>query len=654
VVTSPVVGQGSRGRHRGKPIAWLRPAVAVAALGYLVIATFPGEFRPIVPGLDPSWVYAINELPSTGAVFGPDVVFSFGPLGYLIVPVDIGSNLVQAGVLWVMGQALIVAVGLYHYRRSGGIEALVAFALMLLVAGSVGELYEYRILVVVGLALSVAPRDRTMWAVVTVLAAILAGVLSFTRLSTGLVAVAMLGLSAGAWLARRDARARAVLVVVLLPFLATTASLTVVLFGGPGPMLAWVGAAWEYASGYSEAMSFPGPGILLVLVGAAITVYAITAVVLVRRAGTVTPVALALGALILFGLRHGVVRHHARFVPAIVLGSIAVLVLVVGSRRAAIEGATAAAVVLALTLGAASVPECFCPWRPDALTPAQGWNGVVSLLRLEETRERVAAESASRLSEARLPGPILVAARGGSVDAIPWEIAFMPANDLPWQPNPVIQTYSAYTSDLDRWTGAHFASVEAPRSLLVQFIEIDARHPMLGAPATWRSILERYEPTGLPPAKGPWGEVALFRRRARPEGIEQRRIGTTAGRIGRWIEVPHSDGLVFGSIRLRHDLGGRLASLLWRVDPLMLDLELAEGGTITVRFLPSTAENGLLLNRIPMTLLELLDLYGGTLPRELTAFRIHGPGAGSFERDFEVIWAEGEWAALEGSSAASG
>jgi len=633
----------------------LAEGVLVAGiLLYLFVATFPGEIGPLRPGLDPSWVYAINELPYTGAVFGPDVVFSFGPLGYLILPVDIGSNLLQAGVLWVMGQALIVALGVYHYRRSRGLESLLAFALLLLLAGSVGELDEYRILVLLGLALSVAPRDRTMWTVATVFAAVLAGVLSFTRLSTGLVAVAMLGLSAAGWLVRRDAPARAVTLVVPLPFLATTATLMVVLFEGPGPMFAWVGSSWEYASGYSEAMSFPGPEILLVLVGAAIAVYAITAVMLVRRDATVTPVALALGALILFGLRHGVVRHHARFVPAIVLGSIAALVLVVGSRRGAIEGATAAVVVLVLTLGAAGVPECFCPWRPEALAPARGWNALVSLVRLEETRERVAAESAARLSEDRLPASILTATRGGSVDAIPWEIAFMPANDLPWQPNPVIQTYSAYTSDLDRRTGAHFASVEAPRSLLVQFTEIDARHPMLGAPATWRSILERYEPTGLPPENGPWGEVALFRRRSQPEGIDQRPIGTTAGQVGRWIEVPRSNGLVFGSIRLRHDLGGWLASLLWRVDPLLLDLQLAEGGTITVRFLPSTAQNGLLLNRLPMTLVELLDLYGGSLPRELTAFRIHGPGTASFERDFDVTWAEGEWAALEGSSVGSG
>ena len=639
-----------RGAHRGRPTAWLRPAAAAAILAYLAIATFPAEFRPMAPGLDPSWVYAINALPSTDVVFGRDVVFSFGPLGYLLIPLDIGSNLVQAVILWVVCQLVIVTVGVHHYRRSGRLEPLLAFAVILLVAGTVGELDEYRFLVILGVALSVAPHERTMWRVATVFAAVFVGTLFFTRLSTGLTAGSMLALAVGAWMIRHDLRVREVLLFVVAPFAATVSILTILLFGGPGAMLSWIAASWEYTSGYSEAMSYPGPVVLLVLVGTGMAAFAVTAVILGRRDWAVVPVALALGGLMLFGFRHGLVRHHARFVPAIVFGSIAVLILVAGSRRAAIQGAAAAALVLGLTLGASTVPECFCPWRPEDLSPVRGWDGIVSVVRLGETRERVAMESDARLAEDRLPPPLVAAARGGSVDAIPWEIAFMPANELEWRPNPVLQTYSAYTSDLDRRTADHFGSAEAPRSLLVQFVEIDTRHPMLGAPATWRMVLERYEPSGLPPAGGSWGQVALLHRRADPVGIDPRPIGTTTGEIGRWVEVPPAEGLVFGSIDLHHDLGGRVAALLWRVDPVLIDLRLADGRAITFRFLPFTAENGLLLNRLPMTLQELMDLYGGTLPRELTAFRIHGAGAASFKRDFEVAWSEGRWEPAVGSS----
>jgi hypothetical protein len=124
-----------------------------------------------------------------------------------------------------------------------------------------------------------------------------------------------------------------------------------------------------------------------------------------------------------------------------------------------------------------------------------------------------------------------------------------------------------------------------------------------------------------------------------------RPIGRASGRIGQRIEVPPSEDLVFGSIHLRHDLSGRLAALAWRVDPLLIDLELADGGVITVRFLPSTAPNGLLLNRLPMTLQELLDLYGGRPPRELVAIRVHGTGTSSFDSEFDIEWFEAPWAA---------
>jgi hypothetical protein len=626
---------------------------AAALLLYLAVATFPAEFRPIVPGLDPSWVYAINELPYTDAVFGRDVVFSFGPLGYLFLPVDLGSNLLQAATLWVVGQVMILAVAVHHYRRSGRIEPLVAFALLVLVAGTIGQLEEYRILVLLGLALSVAPSDRTTWTVATAFAAVLAGVLAFTRLSTGVASVAMLALPTAAWLIRRDIRPRQAVLVVVLPFLVTTAVLTTLLFGSPGGLFSWIAASLEYTSGYAEAMSYPGPGLLPLLAGAGVGTFVVTAAVMARRAPAVTPVALALGALLALALRHGVVRHHARFVPAIVLGGIAVVVLVAATRRAAVQGAIAGAVVLLLALGAATVPECFCPWQPAKLGPAQGWDGLVSLLRLGDTRARLAAESALRLAEDRLPEPYVAETRGGTVGVIPWEIAFMPANDLRWQPNPVIQTYSAYTPELDRKTAEHFTSPAAPRGLLVQFVEIDVRHPMLVAPAMWRTILSRYSPSGLPPARGSWGRVALLHRRVQPVELAPRPIGSSSARVGRWVEVPASDRLVFGSIRLQPGLVGRLARLLYRIDPVFIDLRFADGGTVTARFIPSTAENGLLLNRLPMTLDDLLGLYSGTPPQEITAFRIHGPGVGSFEPRFEVAWSTGEWEAPAGSSGTS-
>lgn len=635
----------AKGKHRQRGISSpTHMAILVALIGAFVVATFPDIFRPMATGLDPSWVYAINELPYTDAVYGRDVVFSFGPLGYLVTPLDIGSNLVLASGLAIATQVASATVLLHHAWRTKRWLPILAFLVLLILAPSVGLLYEHRLLLTLALLLSISPMDRVAWKVATLVAMALAAVLLFTKLTSGLAAVAMLGAAALTWILQRHVRKRDALFFVGLPLLGMAALLTLVLLGGFADLLEWLAAVSQFTAGYSEAMSYPSPLSVTLLVTGTILVFATGAVLMSRRDPAVIPVALALGVLILLAFRHGIVRHYGRFVPAIVLVALPIIMVCLRSRRGLAPGFVASSIIVVLTFAMTTVADCMCPWGPDVMRPATGWNNLVSVVRLSDTRQRLADETSSRLAEDRLPAEMVTAIRsaGGSVDAIPWEIAFAPANRLDWQPNPVLQTYSAYTASLDRRTADHFRSSDAPDSLLVQFTEIDARHPMLGAPAMWRGILENYAPGPLPIAEGPFGQVALFARRA-PDDLSLRRIGRVTGSGSQWIPIPASTHLVFGSIDLRHDLSGRIAALVWRVEPLLIDLKLAEGGVITVRFLPSTAVNGMLLNRLPMTLQELLDFYQGRLPRELVAIRLHGKGMSSFQPTFEIEWFEARW-----------
>jgi hypothetical protein len=59
---------------------YLGGAIGVAAL--IVAALFLIPFAPSMPhaGLDPSWVYGVNEAVAQGRVFGRDLIFTFGPL----------------------------------------------------------------------------------------------------------------------------------------------------------------------------------------------------------------------------------------------------------------------------------------------------------------------------------------------------------------------------------------------------------------------------------------------------------------------------------------------------------------------------------------------------------------------------------------------
>ena len=66
-------------------IAW------IVLVTYCFLAFLP-TLRPIKTGLDPSWQYAISYAAAKQLVFGKDIIFTYGPLGYLIDGAVLNQN----------------------------------------------------------------------------------------------------------------------------------------------------------------------------------------------------------------------------------------------------------------------------------------------------------------------------------------------------------------------------------------------------------------------------------------------------------------------------------------------------------------------------------------------------------------------------------
>lgn len=639
---------GNVSRPSERPPWWRRPRTGVAAVGlavtYLAVATFPGDYRAIVPGLDPSWYYAINVLPSTPFRFGQDVVFTFGPLGYLLAPQDVGSNLLQAAVWWVLTQGALVALVVYHYRRHRRPAAVLAFVGAYTLAMVFALIFEYRILILLALMVTVPPEDRRVWRWVAPAAAGLAAVLLFVKFTVGLAAAGTVTTAALVWLFQRRVRAGDALVFLLAVYVAVTVVAASALIGGPGDFVAWLRLGVEIVGGFSAAMTVGEPG-LLPLVALASVVAVVAALALLGRGDRgLVAVALPLAVPLFFAFRHSFVRHHGRFLFGTLIAALGVILLTAVNRRRLIAGGVALLLSLPGAAFLALRPECFCPWRPRELGPA-GWSNLGALIGLEQTRAELHSLSATALGGDRLPDDWVreIRSSGGSVDAVPWEIAFTVANDLPWTPNPVLQTYHAYTPALDREVADHFAGDDAPEFLLVQWTEIDGRHPMLASPSMWRSILAHYELARPEPATGPFGEVALLRRRDEPLPLQPEPSGVERARLGEWIEVPASSELVLADIDARLTLVGWLREAGWRTEVVYADLSYAPGGYVRVRVLPRTLGGGLLLNRPPLTMDEFVGLLSGELPRPVQRFRLRGQGLGSYEDEVVIRWSSIPW-----------
>ncbi|MDB9309890.1 hypothetical protein PN471_14855 [Aphanizomenon sp. CS-733/32] len=81
-------------REFDKSIRWKLLFPSFILFIYVFIAFLPLP-SPIKTGLDPSWAYAISQAVQKQLIFGKDIIFTYGPLGYLITGAVLSENFFQ-------------------------------------------------------------------------------------------------------------------------------------------------------------------------------------------------------------------------------------------------------------------------------------------------------------------------------------------------------------------------------------------------------------------------------------------------------------------------------------------------------------------------------------------------------------------------------
>lgn len=655
---------------------------AVILVIYFLIVTFPGGYCYTEPGLDPSWVYALNSLCYVGHVWGRDVAFTYGPLGYLLHPLDIGLNLAQAMALRIILQVLIGVVLfwiIFSQNNRLKIWSLGAFILANVIAIACGLCYEYNLLIVLALLLLVPPQNRKLWFGAVSLSGFLSGAFLFMKFSLGLAGLAMLAVAIIIWTVQKREKAWTAFLLASCTYLLAVVLFAIIFMGSSGSFVRWIKASLEITSGYSVAMSIPGPKEILVLGLLAGAAYVILLLLYWKVNSKLFQVGMVFSGPLFLAFKHGFVRQDGHvilfftFIIAVMgvlllfstspgdlrISSIAFLAILVFSLPAVTVMRSDPALKAELmssclkadieSVVAAGVRATYCSflqpfWRVS--TGAEGLANIGSALNLGDLRSMLRKESRLALQRDILPHAWVVEIKKhtGTVDVLPWEIAYCPANDLNWSPNPLLQTYSAYTSFLDKWSAGHYTGEKAPEFLIVEFIDIDGRHLMLDVPATWQAILRNYRLVRKDLDSG----LLLLEKKPLPtpdDGLKilgQERIGAN-----QWIVVPPSDKLLFAKIDLKLRFIGKITKTLFRIDPVYIDLLYDSGKGASFRIVPDTAKNGLLINYLPTNHYELANLLNGIADDRVAKFRISGPGSLYLDKDIHLKWLESPSASVK-------
>ena len=482
-------------------------------------------------------------------------------------------------VTWGLAALVIGAL-----RRSWGLlPASVAAWAAVTIAASVLEAPELALAGALGLALACLGA-KSQKARLTMLAALgaLAGFQLLVEVNVGLVtaglAVLAVAGSAGRW--GRPALTAAVpfVAVVVLALVAAGQSLS--------NLASYLRGALAVAAGYGSAMGSSGGRGAENWYAALDAALVVAVFVLALRGAAARAKVVVVIMLAGWGwetLKEGFVRHDQHD-----LTYLALFMLALGLARLPRHFVPVQALSMALAALLACVANGGVP--PSLGSPVENVRALAQEVTDLAAGGRWARVQAIARYQVRATGdalhPGLVKSlAAGTVAVEPWDDAVsFGYPQLRWQPEPVLQSYSAYSAYLDGLDASFLSSPRAPRHILYQPVALDGRGPFWDSPAAMVALYCHYRQVSV---SSPWQVLARAPDRCGPAQV----IGQVRAHFGQPITVPSRPGrLVLASFSLASPLLARAEGLLLKPPELHVTTWTSRGGTGTVyRFVPGTA-----------------------------------------------------------------
>ena len=612
----------------------MKAVVLAIALSGTILAFVP--FHPDLPtvGLDASWRYALNEAVARRLIFGRDLVFTYGPLGFVSArmyhPATYGLMVGFCGFL-----LSAVFSGCLSLVRGRG-----AYALLLLPLALVNFVFADGVFLAIPFIFLLAATqwsakirlgdaevvDEGAWGVILVLAAAVALLPLIKGVFT---ASALVCTTITLFLLARASRERAgflagwMLLVMVAVWWALGQPLSALtgFFAGQAPII----------SGYGDAMSMVGPrSEILVYWAAAAVVAGFFSAQLIARFGRIglAPAA-GLATLLFIAFKAGFVRQDAHvLLAAVCLNLIALLALLMFPGRRSLLGlaasvAAAAYLSLIVTGGSALfLPSEAARYLMDSVKGLV--TGLTHPAELGQSYEHA-------LADIRRSPPL--PASPATVDIYPTETSVVLANGRKWAPRPVLQSYSAYTPALSALDVNHLTGPSAPERILISVDTIDGRYPAEDDGPSWPVMMSRYSVSGL------IGPFLVLARRPTPRDVHpgRRLVVSKAQAFGARVLIPANRTPVWATIDVKPTLLGRVYGALFKQPLLWMQVTYDNGDSRSFRLIPGMGQAGFLLSP---TIQDSSDLAGLSVGVDPAYFAGRWPASISLSGDggARVLW----------------
>jgi hypothetical protein len=405
--------------------------------------------------IDPSWGFAVHAWFSGSAGDVPVTSFTYGPLGFLTVPVLWGTWTYPLALLFVLGvQVVLCRLLLARLCQVAPfwVALLGTFLMAALVDVYVAESFLVTMALLAAHLLQNGVQQKERWLAGGI---VVAGLALLVKFSTGTVCLLLLVLVV-LGLSRRILLAAGSAVAALLVSWAAFSLITM----RPFSFVHWLLGSRQVAQGYPAmaAEGFEDTRLHYLLGGAVVLLLVGVAITLAGQRRALVPAACA-GVVVLvsyLAFRQGFTRHDVEhegsFLSAMMLLPLA---LAVGRRsRWLLAPLVLAPVVLAVSWG-------------QRYDPVDRVSAVSDHLR-DAVHPGPSREQGRTALKAALPLPpdVLAALKGHRVQVDPYNTAVLWAYGLQWGPSEVWALYSSYTPWLDDHNAASISRSSGPERIL--------------------------------------------------------------------------------------------------------------------------------------------------------------------------------------------
>ena len=617
-----------------------RIALFVAAI-WLAMAALPALPNIVGTGLDNGWMTGLNLAHSQGLIHGKDIVWTYGPLGYLFVPDGSGRDLYRV-LAFNLGVYALWCAALLRWcfiesRVKAWLVVLIGFSALLDPSGFTLQLavLTWCLLILV----DHSPwRDAGLFVV-----SFLAALECLIKINTG-VECALLFAAVLLTLGLRDARTSQTLRWTIAGSALLLPVTMALLYAAESGTMAWFPAYLEHsfaiASGYSEAMGIDGPlsQAVIAVISSAVLFLVLPWLERPRRnlaAGYLPAVIYAF-----FSFKLAMVRQDGHAADFQLNLALAALFLLAIARTRTFLYATAIFQLVCVLVAHYYISEPGkWPFIDHIVLSRLGLTANLPAMKgyLKWPESWAGLEGAGRaISRPLCVGPELQSLIGKhTVEVLPWEVARVKANRWTWNPQPVFQSYAAYPASLDRMNADHLLSGRGADFAILSWDYIDNRHPFLETPLAWRTQLDLYQKVIEE------GDMLVVGKRALPRFKTIQPLSSETAGWERDIQVPQSNDPVIMSAQVRLSILGSMRALLFRSRPVFVEVTRQSGKKEQYRALRANLVDGVIVNQFPAGLgdLALLASSGCSLSDPVVSFRFETPTPDDFEPEIPLAWA---------------